>query len=381
MSLTSPNPAAAHTRDTPTALERIPTPFLLINGRTVRRNLSRLASYTREHRLNLRPHTKTHKSTKLARMQIEAGAAGLTIAKVGEAEVMAEVHDDLLLAYPVVDEHRAKRVAKLAGRCDLKVAIDSALAADVLNAAAQQAGVRVGILVDLDVGLARTGLQSPHQALTLAKQVHHAPALTLRGLFCYPGHIWAPLDQQARPLAAVNAKLEEAVNLYHHAGLNIGIVSGGSTPTAYQSHLAQHITEIRPGTYIFNDMNTAHGGYCQLDDCAARIVCTVVSDAVPRQVVIDAGNKTLTMDPCRPAPDSGHSHILEYPQAKITRLSEEHGQVDVARCDHRPRLGERLTVIPNHICPCVNLQDQMWWCDTPTGPAQPMPVTARGMLT
>ena len=139
------------------------------------------------------------------------------------------------------------------------------------------------------------------------------------------------------------------------------IVSGGSTPTAYQSHLIPQLTEIRPGTYIYNDMNTVRGGFCTLDDCAARIICTVVSNAVPNQIVLDAGTKTLTSDACIPARDSGHGFIVEYPQAKIVALSEEHGQVDVSRCDHQPDLGQRVTVIPNHICPCVNLQNDVWW--------------------
>jgi D-serine deaminase-like pyridoxal phosphate-dependent protein len=158
-------------------------------------------------------------------------------------------------------------------------------------------------------------------------------------------------------------------------------VSGGSTPTAFTSHLVTSLTEMRPGTYVYNDMNTVHAGYCELDDCAARIVCTVVSDAVPGQVIIDAGGKTLTYDKCGPAPASGHGYIVEYPRAKITKLSEEHGQVDVSACDRAPRVGERVTVIPNHVCPCVNLQDAVWWVENGDGKAEPMPVDARGKLS
>ncbi len=373
--------ALSQTADRAVRTENIPTPFLLIEGAIVRRNIERLAGYARERGLKVRPHTKTHKSPEPGKMQLDAGAVGLTVAKVGEAEVMAAVCDDLLLAYPVVDELRAVRAAALAGRCDLKVAIDSTLAARVLSAAAGGAGVTVGILVDMDIGLGRTGVASAEQAVELARQVDGAAGLSLRGLFCYPGHIWSPPDRQAEAFAKVSQKLAAAIDMFDRAGLDRSIVSGGSTPTAYQSHLAPQVTEIRPGTYIFNDMNTVRGGYCELEDCAARIIATVVSDAVAGQVGIDAGSKALTMDRCIPAPESGHGYVVEFPGARIKALSEEHGQVDVSSCEHRPRLGERVTIIPNHICPCVNLQDRLWWRDEPDGPLRPIAVAARGMLS
>ena len=187
------------------------------------------------------------------------------------------------------------------------------------------------------------------------------------------------MNQQQSALAAVDHKLRQTVDLWSKHGLEAKILSGGSTPTGYQSHLVTCCTEIRPGTYIFNDMNTVRGGFCALEDCGARIVCTVVSDAVKGQVVIDGGSKTLTNDPCTTARDSGHGHVVEYPQAKITKLSEEHGQVDVSKCDRRPQVGERVTVIPNHICPCVNLQDGFWWLEE--GRLQSSTVDARGKLS
>jgi D-serine deaminase-like pyridoxal phosphate-dependent protein len=227
--------------------------------------------------------------------------------------------------------------------------------------------------------MGRTGLQTPSEALKLAQFIDSTPGLRLDGLFCYPGHIFGPAAEQNEPLMAVSDKLAETLNLWEDHGLQARIVSGGSTPTAYQSHLVAEYTEIRPGTYIYNDMNTVRGGFCALDDCAARIVSTVVSTAVPGQVVIDGGSKTLTMDRCVPAPDSGHGYILEYPEAVIKRLSEEHAQVDIRSCPRAPELGERVTVIPNHICPCVNLQDAIWWRDG-EGQLIELPIDARGLL-
>ena len=153
------------------------------------------------------------------------------------------------------------------------------------------------------------------------------------------------------------------------------IVSGGSTPTAYFSHLFKNMSELRPGTYIFHDMNGVHGGFASVEDCAARILATVVSDAVAGQVVIDAGSKTLTSDRCGPAPESGHGLVVEYPEAKIVKLTEEHGQVDVRGCGRRPKVGERVSVIPNHICPCINLQDVVWWKE---GQERPVAIDVQG---
>ena len=190
-----------------------------------------------------------------------------------------------------------------------------------------------------------------------------------------------PADEQAGgPAGGLRQAGRDAASCGPTTGLQARIVSGGSTPTAFQSHLVPEYTEIRPGTYIYNDMNTVRGGYCRLDDCAARIVCTVVSTAVPGQVVIDAGSKTLTSDRCSPAPDSGHGYVVEYPEAVITRLSEEHGQIDIRACSQRPQIGERVTVIPNHICPCVNLQDARLVARRRQGELRELPIDARGRL-
>ena len=359
---------------------RLPTPSLVIDEGRVRRNILRLASYAAQHGLRVRPHTKTHKSQRLARFQIEAGARGLTAAKVGEAERMAEVDEDILVAYPAFDPVRAPRLARLARERTVRVAVDSAEGIEALATAAWAAGTTLGILVDLDVGLHRTGVATPQETLALAELVDRTTGVRLDGLFCYPGHIWGTIESQPERLATVGALLGETLALWKTRGLAAGIVSGGSTPTAYRSHHCGPLTEIRPGTYVFNDRNTVAAGYCDWDDCAARVLCTVVSTAVPGQVVIDAGAKTLAADRCIPAPDSGQGYLPDYPDARITALSEEHGQVDISRCPRPPRLGERLMVIPNHICPCVNLQEAFWSIGPDAAPER-WGVDTRGLLT
>jgi D-serine deaminase-like pyridoxal phosphate-dependent protein len=358
----------------------IPTPAVLIDLPIVHRNIARMAAYAARQQLKLRPHSKTHKSLCMARLQHEAGASGLTVAKVGEAEVMAAVADDLLIAYPAFDLFRRSALAKLAGQKTVRVVLDSVLAIEALSAAATQAGSVLGILIDLDVGHHRTGVQSPDAALRLAQRVDGTSGLRLDGLICFPGHIVKNDPQQKEPFAQVEARLKETVDLWAKHGLAAKIVSGGSTPTAYQSHQMPTLTEIRPGTYIYNDMNTVLGKSCALEDCAARVVCTVVSDAVPGKVVIDAGSKTLSSDRNVVNSDAGFGHVVEYPQARIVRLTEEHGEVDISACDPRPTLGQRLHVIANHICPCINLHDAFWLRDGEEETYHRHPVEARGRV-
>lgn len=364
-------------------IESIPSPAIVIDASIVRRNLQRMADYATSHQLEVRPHAKTHKSVELGRLQLKSGATGLTIAKSGEAQVMGKVAEDLdlLIAYPCVDGARCEAIASLA-KSDrtIRVGLDSAYAVDALASAAQSTNATIGVLVELDVGLHRTGMQTPQAALELAQHIDRASGLRLDGLMYYPGQVWEKPPEQSQSLFAINLIVAEVLILWIKSGFRATIISGGSTPTAYQSHELKHLTEIRPGTYIFNDTNTVAGGFCSLEDCAARIIATVVSDAVPGQVVIDAGSKTLSSDRRHDDPaNAGHGYVVEYPQAKITKLSEEHGQVDVRNCDRAPKVGERVSVIPNHICPCVNLQDRMWWIEAGQQP-RIINVDARGMV-
>lgn len=358
------------------------TPVLLIDESIVDRNISRLAAYAKEHGIGVRPHTKTHKSIEMAHRQIAAGAMGLAVAKVGEAEEMAQASDDILMAYPAVDPTRCQRLAVLAKTKTVRVAVDSAFAVEALSAAAQKAGTVIGILVDLDVGNCRTGVQTPEAALELARKVSRLPALRLDGLFVYPGHVRAAPSEQPNPMRLISSQVQETLALWRQRGLAAPIVSGGSTPSAYQSHFIPELTEIRPGTYIYNDMRTVNDGFCDLQDCAASFVCTVVSNAVPGKVVIDAGSKTLTSDRNMASPESGYGgYVVEYPAAKVARLHEEHGELDITGCDRKPKVGERVHVIPYHICPCVNLQDIAWMRSIEDGSLRILKIDTRGKLS
>lgn len=365
-----------HSKIASEEVDRLQTPALVIDGAIVRRNVRRLADYAASVGVTIRPHTKTHKLRKLAELQLDAGAIGLTVAKVSEAEAISDSGQDVFLAYPPIGEQRADRLAALGRDRTMRAAVDSLAAIEATSAAARAAGTTVGLLVDLDVGLGRTGVPSPAATLSLAQAIDQSVNVRLDGIMIYPGHVWSLPDQQGAELKAVDDLVVETLELWAKHGLAAAIVSGGSTPTAYQSHLMPHVTEIRPGTYVFNDMNTARPGFCSVDDCAARVVATVVSDAVAGQVVIDAGSKALARD-ASSIPNGGFGYVVEYPEARIKQLSEEHGQIDVTKCRERPRIGERVTIIPNHICPCVNLQAAVWWME-PGERLQQMVVDARG---
>jgi D-serine deaminase-like pyridoxal phosphate-dependent protein len=360
-------------------VEEIPTPFLRIRPRVVADNIARMAQYAKSKGLSLRPHAKTHKSLRVAAMQLDAGAIGLTVAKPSEAEVMAQVCHDLLIAYPIVQPAAAQRVANLAAQGNrMTVAVDSLAAAQNLAQAAMSAGVTIDLLVDVNLGFGRTGIGELESVLTLAQFIHATPGIEFAGIFCYPGNVMGPPDTQHDALSLQSERLIEVKSALLSVGLSPRIVSGGSTPTGVQSHFNPQLTEIRPGTYVYNDRMCVTGGHATFDQCAAIVIATVVSDAVPGQVVVDAGSKMLTSDGALHV--DGHGHVLEFPEAVIRRLSEEHGMIDVSACPKPPVIGQRISIVPNHICPCINLTDATYWANDEDNVAEIDWVDARGCV-
>ena len=295
---------------------------------------------------------------------------------------MAEACGDVLVAYPTVDAARLGRLAALAGRgVTVRMAADSAEGVRRLGEAARAGGVRFGVLADLDVGHHRTGVADVAAVVDLARLIDWEAGLQYDGLFCFPGHIIGGPREQDGALGDLHERLTMAVGALRDTRLEPGFVSAGSTPTALQSErLADVVTEVRPGTYAYYDANCVAAGWCRPEDVAATLLCTVVSDAVPGRVVIDAGSKSLTSDRLITDPDGGgHGYLPAVPGATVSRLSEEHGEVDVTRCDRPPRVGDRVHVVPNHVCPAVNLHDRFYLKET-DGRLREMPVDARGMV-
>jgi D-serine deaminase-like pyridoxal phosphate-dependent protein len=295
----------------------------------------------------------------VAREQLRRGAAGLTCATPFEAEVMSEVCDDLLVMYPPVGP-RAKRLAQLASRVQLTVALDSDAAAADFSKALGEAGASARVLIEVDAGMHRVGLPAVTDAAALAQRVARMENLGVAGIAFYPGHIRGPVGEHGAELDALSDVVSQARDAFARAGVAVDVVSAGSTPTMWETHLVRGVTEMRPGTYVYNDRTTAQIGACTMDECALTVLATVVSTAVPGQAVIDAGSKALGREPMRGTTADGFGCLLDAPEVLVTSMSEEHGILDLSRSSWRPRVGERVRVVPNHVCIVVHLADVVY---------------------
>ena len=307
------------------------TPALYVDLDVLERNIARMQQQCRVWGVALRPHVKTHKIAEIAQLQLDAGAIGITVAKVGEAEVLPG--DDVLVAYPLLKPKLA-RVRELAKTRALKVAVDSVDVARDLEG--------IDTLVEIDVGVGRTGAQSPEQAVAIAQACSD-----FHGIFYWPS--W--LDEAGFRAACV--KIDAVLDALSAAGFEAKIVSGGSTPGASKTPLIPQTTEIRPGTYVFYDASSLAARVCVEADCALRVLTTVVSTAVPGQCVIDAGSKTFSSDPTFGVGTFGY--FLGH-QWTMRKMNEEHGYVEI---DRPTRVGEKVWVVPSHVCATVNLHDEI----------------------
>ncbi|MGH9339832.1 MAG: D-TA family PLP-dependent enzyme [Acidobacteriota bacterium] len=339
-------------------LHELDTPALTIDLDVMHRNLDRMGEYCRSHHLELRPHTKTHKIPELARQQLQSGATGLTVAKIGEAEVMSQDGlDDLLLAYPPFGETKARRLHEVLERSRLAVSLDSEDSAEWTSRAAN--GKTIDVLVELDLGMRRCGVSPGGEAVELARRIEVKPGLRFAGIMFYPGHLHPAGNGDDRALEQLNSTLQQQLELFRQEKIPVQRVSGGSTPSAFYSHCIQGLTEIRPGTYIFNDRNTIEWKACTEEDCAASILARVVSTAVPGQAIIDAGSKTFTSDLLRGQPGQGFGLIKDHPDIEFFALNEEHGYLRLP-AGQELALGQFLQIIPNHICVAVNMHEQVY---------------------
>ncbi|HEX9895244.1 MAG TPA: alanine racemase [Gemmatimonadales bacterium] len=332
------------------------TPVPLVDLDRLERNLDRMARYAAGYGLGLRPHIKTHKATRVAQEQARRGALGLTCATPREAEVMATVTPDILVAHPPVGQ-KADRLMRLPVNADLMVALDSLEAVENLAEAARRHQRRVRVLVELDLGMHRVGVPVVEQAIALARAVEQRPPLEYWGINFYPGHIRRRQEDQDALLDRLDADLQAGLEKLTQAGVAPRIVSGGSTPTAWHTHRIRGLTEFRPGTYVYQDRSQVAMGVCDRDDCAFTVLATVVSTAVPGQAVVDAGSKALGREPRDLSSDAGYGELLDQPEVTVKGMSEEHGILDLSRSDWRPRVGDQVRVIPNHVCVVTHMND------------------------
>jgi D-serine deaminase-like pyridoxal phosphate-dependent protein len=325
------------------------TPAVVIDLDRVERNIGRVQTLCDRAGVANRPHIKTHKSPVLARLQRDAGAQGITCQKLGEAEVMVDGGlDDILVSYNLLGAARCGRLAALRQRADITVCADHPVTLAAYAEAAAAAGQPIGVLVECDTGRKRAGVETAREAIELARTIKETPGLTFRGFLFYP-------TEQSWPETQIF--FDEANEGVRALGLEAKIVSTGGTPNL--AHLGElcGATEHRAGTYIFNDRMMLACGAATLDDCALHVYATVVSRAAPERGILDAGSKTLTSDTGRL--DDGFGLILEHPQAKIKGFAEEHGFLDLSRSNTRPKVGDVVRIVPNHVCVVVNMVDQL----------------------
>ena len=344
----------------PKQVSALETPAAIVDLDRLALNLDRMASYCILHGLSLRPHVKTHKSPRIAADQIRLGAVGLTCATPRELEVMGDVSHDLLLAYPLVGAAKLARVMYIPQQVKLTVALDSAAALGQLAAAAKVSQREVDVYVEIDLGMHRVGVQTPADAIALARQVLQQPPLKYAGIAFYPGHVREHVKEQDAHLENLAADLKTYITALDDAGLHPRVVSGGSTPTAWRMHEIPGVTEVRPGTYVYNDRTTAEVGACAWEDCALTVLATVVSRAVPGQAVIDAGSKALGREPNRGAAGEGFGVVMDHPDVVVSRMSEEHGILDLGASGWDPQVGDQVRIIPNHVCIVVHLNDVIY---------------------
>jgi len=324
------------------------TPAVLIDETIVDNNIARVQKYMDQAGLKARPHIKTHKIPEFAKKQLAAGAVGITCQKISEAQVFADAGiDDILLTFNIIGAEKLEALKTLHEQITLTVVADSRETVDGL-AATMDTSRPLSVMVECDTGGQRCGVQTPREASELAQYISSKPSLHFVGLMTYP----IPNAEDA-----VEAFFEQTAGLLKQAGLECPIFSTGGSPSLFSAERATIATEYRAGTYIYNDRSLVRAGHCGFQDCAMHILTTVVSRPTDDRAVLDAGSKALTSD-LLGFTDFGY--VVDYPEAVITGLSEEHAVVDLSACSKKPEIGEKIRIIPNHTCVVSNLMNHIY---------------------
>ncbi|MFB5680914.1 alanine racemase [Paenibacillus terreus] len=337
----------------------VSTPAVIVDLDITERNIQRMAEVVRSAGIRHRPHIKSHKSVYFARKQLEAGCTGITCAKLGEAEVMAEAgFDDILIAFPIIGEDKQERLFRLARQIKVTCVADSMEGAVSVSRVGERLGSRIPLCIEVDGGIGRCGRQPGQDTLEFAKQIHSLPGIEVVGVLSYAGQIYGESSKESiRAMAKSEALLlKQSADMIREAGIDLTVVSGGSSLSSKFAQDLDGVTEVRAGNYLFHDVGQLSMGMVTVDDCALRVVTTVVSVPAPGRAIIDAGSKTLTTD-MMPF-SKGYGYIIEQPEIEIFKLNEEHGFL---RYDPSLSLqiGQQLTIIPNHACVIPNLCDEV----------------------
>lgn len=322
------------------------TPAILIDIDRMQRNIQRMQAHCNNLGINFRPHIKTHKSPEIARLQLEAGAVGIACQKLSETQIFVnDGFNNIQIPYNIVGQKKLANlidIAKSLQSGQITVSADHSLVIQGLADVAEATKIKLNIMVEMATNIQRTG--APIDQITnLAQQIETAPYLQFSGLLVYPSY-------------AINRPaLLEAISNLETVGINVPEISGGGTEAAFQADQIPELTELRVGTYVFYDWMHMKKGIATEDDCAMRIAATVVSTPTSDRIILDSGSKTLSSDHV----ENEFGYIIEYPQARIYQLNEEHAYVDVSQCNQRPTISDRLHIIPAHTCVVTNLANQI----------------------
>ena len=336
------------------------TPSLLVDLDTLERNITEMQRVADAAHVRLRPHTKTHKCPAIARMQLAAGATGITVAKLGEAEVMVEAGiDDVLIAYPLVGDEKLRRLRALAERSSVRVTTDSTEVADGLARVGRELGRNVPVLVEVDTGLHRVGRPPGEPTVRLVRELARLDGIDVVGLLTHAGHAYrSTTPEELRIVAEREGRdLVETAERCAAQGIPLEEISVGSTPTARIVAEVVGVTEIRPGTYVFNDVQQMRLGVASEATCAARVLTTVVAHPTDDRFVLDAGTKAFTSDGANDPPFPGRGVVVGRPELVLDFMNEEHAVGHRTAADD-VRIGDRLEVIPLHVCSTVNMFDE-----------------------
>jgi D-serine deaminase-like pyridoxal phosphate-dependent protein len=340
--------------------DEIDTPALIVDANILRRNITDMCKFARSLGKKLRPHIKTHKAPEIAWMQLEAGSSGICVQKLGEAEVMAQAGiNDIFITNEVVGKQKMVRLTRLAEKVKLMVAADSLENLIEISSYCSEASVEIGVYVDVDCGMHRTGV-APEIAWKIAEKVTELKGLYLVGVMGYEGHAGMPTNREERKRLvdeAVNATLQ-AVKIMKSKGIEPAEVSVGSSATVRLSACYDGVTELQPGMYVFNDWYLVEREAASIETCALRVLTTVMSKTSPDRCVVDAGSKSFHFDMGRYPVPVGVEGV------EIYRFSEEHGWIRLSgAAQTNVKLGDRLEFIPYHVCPCVNQFDKLYLVD------------------
>lgn len=337
----------------------IQTPSAIVDLDICELNIKNMVATLQKYNINHRPHFKTHRSIYFAEKQLEAGAKGITCAKLGEAEVLVEHGiNDILIAFPIIGDDKIARLLKLLNKADIITIVNSEVGAKLLSDAAIENNISIKIMIEVDGGLGRGGILPGNDTLDFAKKIRKFTGISIIGLMYYGGTIYENNNENdiIKAVKKESKDLNHTKNILNENGFDIRILSNGTTYTSRYPQFLDGITEVRAGNYIFNDCAQLSIGLVKPNECALRVISTIVSIPSPGRAIIDAGSKSLGTDTVKYR--EGYGYVVEYPNTTIFKLNEEHGFMKFDPAEQL-FIGQKITIIPNHSCIIPNLSGEL----------------------